>query len=288
MTGRPTGFGFAVAGRADGLPSLPPRWEGVPVTDRDDAIWRALTDPTRRLLLDRLRSGAKTTGALCEGIPMSRFGVMRHLELLEQAGLILVERRGRERLNHLNAARLHEGVERWISPFAARAAETLLSLKAHLSDPQETPPMSSTNFVEIRQQIELPAGVERAFEAMTREVSSWWIPPYRVTGAGSVMSLDPRIDGLLVERSPDGHEFVWARVQEIRAPEVLHFSGPVAMEGAVAATVFLDLEPLGPDSCRLTLRHCAMGRISEETRAMYVAGWMELLDTNLRAVLQPA
>lgn len=53
---------------------------------------------------------------------MSRFGVMRHLEVLEKSGLILVERRGRERWNHLNAARLIEGVRRWLTPFSAAQA----------------------------------------------------------------------------------------------------------------------------------------------------------------------
>lgn len=103
----------------------------------EDLLWRALTDSNRRLLLDRLRDGPKTTGALCDGIAISRYGVMRHLQVLERCGLIVVERRGRERWNHLNAARLVAGVERWLTPFSDGSAGSPLDLSCRVDSPKD-------------------------------------------------------------------------------------------------------------------------------------------------------
>lgn len=103
----------------------------------DEAVWRALADPTRRRILDRLRRGAATTGSLCEGFEVTRFAVMKHLKVLVEAGLVVVERRGRERYNHLNPLPIQEIYHRWIRPFEAAAADRILRLK-ELSE--EEPP----------------------------------------------------------------------------------------------------------------------------------------------------
>lgn len=97
--------------------------------DQRDAVWKALADPTRRRILDELRRAPQTTGRLCELFAMSRFGVMKHLRVLEDAGLVLVERRGRERWNHLNPVPIREIHRRWIRPFEEEAADHLLRLR---------------------------------------------------------------------------------------------------------------------------------------------------------------
>ena len=72
---------------------------------RDDKVFKALAAPARRLILDRLRDRPLTTGALCADFPgLDRCTVMQHLKVLEEAELVIAERRGRERWNHLNAA----------------------------------------------------------------------------------------------------------------------------------------------------------------------------------------
>jgi DNA-binding transcriptional ArsR family regulator len=96
----------------------------------DDAIFKALADPTRRALLDELHRGAATTGELCAAHPeMTRFGVMDHLRVLHQAGLITVERVGRARVNRLNPVPIREVYARWIRPIAEPSADELLALK---------------------------------------------------------------------------------------------------------------------------------------------------------------
>ena len=93
-------------------------------------MFRALADPTRRELLDRLRSGPKTTGELCDAHPeMTRFGVMAHLKVLVDAELVIPTQEGRTRWNHLNPVPLRRMYERWVRPFADAPAAELIGLE---------------------------------------------------------------------------------------------------------------------------------------------------------------
>lgn len=113
-------------------------------TVEDSAVWKALADATRREILDVLREGPRTTGALAEVFPMSRFGVMKHLGVLVDAGLVVVERRGRERWNHLNPAPIQAIYRRWIRPFEAPLADGLLRVKA-IAESDPDPDQSSSS-----------------------------------------------------------------------------------------------------------------------------------------------
>lgn len=113
-----------------------PSEPGCP-TAIDDAVWGAMNDPTRRQILDLLRERSRSTGELAECFPVSRFAVMKHLKVLELAGLIVVERRGRVRTNHLNPVPLQQIYRRWIKPFERLSADRLLRLKAIAERNQE-------------------------------------------------------------------------------------------------------------------------------------------------------
>ena len=98
--------------------------------DRDDALFKALGHRARRAMLDALKKGPLTTGALCDLFSgLDRCTVMQHLSVLEAAGLVIAERHGRERWNHLDALPIHGIHERWIGPYAAYAAHILSRLK---------------------------------------------------------------------------------------------------------------------------------------------------------------
>jgi DNA-binding transcriptional ArsR family regulator len=100
-----------------------------------DAVFKALGDPTRRELLDRLfaRDG-QTLSALEGRLPMSRFGVMKHLKVLEDANLVVTRRRGREKLHFLNPVPIRRVYERWVSKFAEPWAATLTGIKRELEE----------------------------------------------------------------------------------------------------------------------------------------------------------
>ncbi len=107
-----------------------PRRPVAESADTDDAIWSAMSDVSRREILDLLRVKPLTTSELCEHFDFTRFAVMKHLKVLEKAGLVMVERRGRQRINHLNPAPLQEVYRRWVRPFESLPADRLLRLKA--------------------------------------------------------------------------------------------------------------------------------------------------------------
>jgi DNA-binding transcriptional ArsR family regulator len=97
--------------------------------DEDDRIFKALGNRVRRRLLDRLKNAPQTTGALCAQFPeLDRCTVMQHLGVLEEAGLVVARKEGRERWNHLNAIPLQALHERWIGAYAEHAADRLLQL----------------------------------------------------------------------------------------------------------------------------------------------------------------
>ncbi|MBO9574466.1 MAG: helix-turn-helix transcriptional regulator [Sphingobium sp.] len=103
------------------------------IGDQFDLVFRALSSAVRRQILDDLRDQPLTTGALCAHFPeLDRCTVMQHLKVLEEADLVTVVRRGRERWNHLNPLPIHEIHERWVGPHAARAVGMLARLKAEV------------------------------------------------------------------------------------------------------------------------------------------------------------
>jgi DNA-binding transcriptional ArsR family regulator len=101
----------------------------------DDLVFKALADPTRRMLLDRLfeRDG-RTLTELEAQLAMSRFGVMKHLKVLEGAGLVVSRRRGREKLHFLNPVPIRQIHDRWIDKYREREVSALLDLKTSLED----------------------------------------------------------------------------------------------------------------------------------------------------------
>src|ERR1700726_3500941 len=100
-----------------------------------DEVFKALADPTRRALLDELfRADGQTLTALEHGLPMTRFGVMKHLRVLEEAGLIVSRKRGREKRHYLNPVPIRLVHDRWVSKYAEPWVATLSDLKHRLEE----------------------------------------------------------------------------------------------------------------------------------------------------------
>jgi DNA-binding transcriptional ArsR family regulator/uncharacterized protein YndB with AHSA1/START domain len=180
------------------------------VDDSTAPAFRALADPSRRLLLDRLfeRDG-QTLGELTAHLPvMTRFGVMRHLDVLESAGLITTRREGREKRHFLNPVPIRLIHDRWISKYAAPVVGAMSALKGHL----EAPPMAaSLDDVDHVYSIFINASPDRIWQAITsgddtvqyyygtRVISDWQpgsklqydYPDGTVAADGEVIALDP-------------------------------------------------------------------------------------------------
>jgi DNA-binding transcriptional ArsR family regulator len=99
----------------------------------EDRVFKALASSTRRQILDALKDQARTTGDLCERFPhLDRCTVMQHLRVLEAAGLVIAQRKGRERWNHLDPLPIKHIHDRWIGEYASAAVGMLATLKSDL------------------------------------------------------------------------------------------------------------------------------------------------------------
>jgi len=162
----------------------------------DDAVFKALANPTRRSILDHLAGGSMTTGALAEAhSDLSRYAVMQHLGVLTDAGVVLARRVGRERHNHLNPVPLREVYERWLGSIAGSSASELLAPRRHVERGSD---MSEIRTVRVENELRFRATPERVFEAMTTETQQWFPHTYgqdRVTGIVN----EARVGGVIME-----------------------------------------------------------------------------------------
>jgi uncharacterized protein YndB with AHSA1/START domain len=235
----------------------------------DDAVFRALADPTRRLLLDELlRADGQTLRQLEERLPMTRFGVMKHLHVLEEAGLVVTKRRGREKLHFLNPVPIRLIHDRWVSKYAAPWAAALTGLKRTLES--ET--------MEKVFEIYIKTTPERLWDAITNPelraqynfgvaVSSDYTAgsPFSGTGRGN-----PVFEGenLLVDPPRK-------LVQSYRAL----WSDDVKSEGTSRVT--WEISPVG-DSCRLLVTH---DELREGANPELYGGWPMIL-SGLKTLLE--
>ena len=138
----------------------------------DNLIFKALADPTRRTLLDLLQAhDGRTLNDLCAPLDMSRFGVMKHLNLLEEAGLITTRKVGREKLHYLNAVPIRQIYERWVSKYAEPWAAGLTSLQFELE--RETQMETKPKHVN---RIAIKSSPEQVWQAITdpAKTSKFW------------------------------------------------------------------------------------------------------------------
>ncbi len=236
-----------------------------------DLVFKALADETRRSLLDELfKEDGQTLSALEQRLPMTRFGVMKHLKVLEEANLVVARRRGREKLHFLNPVPIRLVHDRWVSKYAEPWAATLSGLKETL----EEDPMEKVFEIYIK------TTPERLWEAITdgemRQkynfgvgVTSEWTPGSRYEavhpGAGVTIA-----EGENLEVDPPRR-----LVQSFRAL----WSDEVKREGTSRVT--WEIEPIG-DSCRLTVIH---DQLREGANAELYGGWPMVL-SGLKTLLE--
>ncbi|PFG39546.1 ArsR family transcriptional regulator [Georgenia soli] len=209
-----------------------------------DEVFKALADPTRRQLLDELfRQDGQSLSALEQHFEMSRFGVAKHLKLLEEAGLVVTRRRGREKLHFLNPVPIRLIHDRWVSKYAEPWAATLSGLKSRLETPMEKVFEIYIRTTPERLWEAITDGETRAKYQFGAHVFSDWSVGSTVTlrhpaGGGLVLT-----EGELLEVDP-GRRLV----HTMRAL----WSDDVAAEGVSRVT--WEIEQV-QDSCRLTVTH---------------------------------
>lgn len=261
-----------------------------PETESEPDIWHALADPTRRRLIDRLAGGARTTSQLCENMPMSRFGVMKHLGILERAGLVIARRQGRLRLNHLNAAPLRALHRRWASARADAFADAAINLATDIgvTDMPEGQASAQAEIVDIALEWPVEASVQRVWKALFERVETWWPAAHRAVGADAAMSLEPRLGGQLREARADGGGIVWYEIIALDPPHSVDLAGHLAARygGPAASLLHIEIAP-GPrdGTAILKLTDSVFGRIGPDMRASLTSGWQAIIGEGLVAQL---
>jgi uncharacterized protein YndB with AHSA1/START domain len=206
-----------------------------------DDVFRALADPTRRELLDELfRTDGQTLSALTAHFEMSRFGVAKHLQVLEEAGLVVARKRGREKLHFLNPVPIRLVHDRWVSKYAEPWAAALSDLKSELETPME-------KVFEIY----IKTTPERLWEAITDAD----IRPHYQFGNRIVSDLTP---GSRYElRNGD---FLVAEGENLevdpprRLVQTFHATWSDEIKDAGTSRITWEITPVG-DSCQLTVTH---------------------------------
>ena len=225
-------------------------------------MFRALADPTRRALLDELfREDGQTLHALESRFEITRFGVMKHLRQLEDVGLVVTRRRGREKLHFLNPVPIRLVHDRWVSKYAEPWAAALSDLKDRLETTME-------KVFEIY----IRTTPERLWEAITdaetrtkfqfgNRIDSDWTPGSRLE------MTNPKAPGLLGE----GVNLEVDPPRRLVQTMVALWGEDVKAEGTSRVT--WEIEPVG-DSCRLTLTH---DQLREGANAQLYGGWPMIL-----------
>jgi uncharacterized protein YndB with AHSA1/START domain len=227
-----------------------------------DEVFKALADPTRRQLLDELfREDGQTLRALEDRFPMTRFGVMKHLRQLEDAGLVVTRKRGREKLHFLNPVPIRLVHDRWVSKFAEPWVAGLSDLKQRLEQTME-------KVFEIY----IRTTPERLWEAITtpeiRQKYNFGVGAESDWKKGSLIKMVHPQGGLQLGEG---------EILDIDPPRrLVHtltalWSDEVKNEGASRVT--WEIEPVG-DSCRLLLTH---DELREDANDELYGGWPMIL-----------
>ena len=231
-----------------------------------DAVFKALADPFRRKLLDRLnRRDGQTLGDLCRGADMTRFGVMKHLGLLEQAGLVVTRREGREKLHYLNRVPIRRLHDRWISRYAEPMAAALSRLKTALEEPMSEGKLVYEIFVHTTP--------EKLWRAITEPEFT------RQYFHGSAITTPLKKGGPDRSEAADGTLLVDGEFLECDPPRKLVHTWRVHWDPALSrelSTVTYEIEQKG-ENCKLTVTHDLAD--APQTAKAVKAGWPAILSS---------
>jgi uncharacterized protein YndB with AHSA1/START domain len=235
-----------------------------------DEVFKALADPTRRSLLDELfKQDGQSLSALEQRLPMTRFGVMKHLRLLEEAGLVTTRKRGREKLHFLNPVPIRLVHDRWVSKYAEPWAATLAGLKHELEE----------HVMEKVFEIYIKTTPDRLWEAITDDAKR------RLYNFGVGVTSDWTPGSHYEAAHPSGVDIARGENLEVDPPRRLVQSfnalwgDDVKAEGTSRVT--WEIEPIG-DSCRLTVTH---DQLRDGANGQIYGGWPQIL-SGLKTLLE--
>jgi len=227
------------------------------------------------------------TGQLARSLPeLSRFAVMQHISVLEEAGLVLARREGRTRLNYLNPIPLRELYERWMSSHASTAAETALRLKRYAEQTKEMAQnMDQKEFrlVEIELELRVDAPIERVYKALTAELDAWW--PHRFKPDSTVYA-ELEIGGKIGEIFKGGGGALYGEVIYFDPPAKLVSGGSSCLCRGYSAYSSDTLESTDGGGTLIKRKFQLWGLIPPDAEEMYRSGTSSILQKALADYLE--
>jgi len=259
--------------------------------DAFDATWKALSDPTRRALLDAVKDGARTTGQLVEAVPgMSRFGVMKHLGVLEAAGLMISRKEGRCKWHHLNAVPLRQIYERWVSKYEDRWAGSLVRLKRTVEERTERKQGMGSKFIEQSArvavseiEIEIDAPKEVVYRAWFDDPNLWFYESEAVRET-SPTRCEERMGGRFYVELPDGGFNVIGEITMLKPNHKIRMRGDCTMNQAVLMNMTIAFEESGGKT-KVSIDHRMSGEVPDDFPEGFDEGWMDGL-VKLKALVE--
>ncbi|MFI4917603.1 MAG: metalloregulator ArsR/SmtB family transcription factor [Phycisphaerales bacterium JB060] len=262
---------------------------GQPEID-PDGVWKALSDPTRRAILDLLREGRSTTGDLAGAFPaLSRFAVMKHLSVLEDAGLVISRKEGRQKFNYLNAVPLRRVYERWVGRYQDRWAGSLVGLQRLAESEHERVQEKSTMPMEtitvaaavVQTEVAIDAPPEKVYDLFFDRAHDWF---YESDEKRQTVKT-------IVERKLGGHFYfetqrtdgppdqnVLGTITMLKPGRKIRMRGDCTVPSAFIANMTITFEPADSPSgggTRVSVEHRMAGEYPDDLPTSFEEGWQD-------------
>ncbi len=241
-----------------------------------------------------IRTSPKTTGELAEQFSsLSRFAIMKHLDVLEDAKLISIKREGKYRLNHINALPIQKIYERWVKKYEAQWASGLLQLKeiteykSNIDHLTKQLIMEQSQIIRIQMEISINASIENTWSSLINDIGLWWRKDFYTSPKTKDFILEPRPGGKMYEDYGNNEGLVWAEVIILDSPNILELKSHLSPEYGGPAFSFLRLALESTDSgTTLTLSDTGIGKMSDEAKKQTEAGWKSLFEVGFKSYVE--
>lgn len=241
--------------------------------------------------MDLVRESPKTTGDLVEEFEsIGRCAVMKHLSILEEAGLVIGRKDGRNRWNYINAIPLQQVYERWVKKYEAQWATNLLQLKGlaeyhenidHLT--QDLLMERPSKPINVLLEIPISTGVQKTWDCLVQDIGLWWRKDFYTSQKTKAFILEPKVGGRMYEDYGNDEGLLWYTVIVLNAPHHLELQGHLTPDYGGPAITFLKItlkEDGGKTS--LTLSDTLMGDVSAKAKGQITEGWRLLFEDGFK------
>jgi len=223
---------------------------------------------------------------------------MKHIGVLEEAGLVIARRQGRLRYNHLNVAPFRALQSRWLSPQGERAATIALGIEEaakETSMPSQSPPndgpLARAEIVEVALEWTIQASAQRVWQSMVGRVEDWWPREHRAGEAGATFKFDASLGGAVEELHENGGGILWYRVYAVKPLCSIDLAGNLASRygGPATSLIHIELSPSPVDGATIfKMTDSVFGRTGPRLRESLAAGWQAIIGEGLKSLIEKA